>query len=136
MLSQQRRMERYRIIYTWKILEGLAPNCGLTLQPPGRRGRELRVLPLKGKTSIKTLRTQSFQVNGPQLFNSLPVNIRNISKVSVEEFKGKLDEFLMKIPDEPKVEGLTPGACNQWTAAPSNSRLDQIRRVPTRGVGS
>ena len=29
MYSQQRRMERYRIIYTWKILEGLVPNCGL-----------------------------------------------------------------------------------------------------------
>ena len=26
MNSQQRRFERYRIIYTWKILEGLAPN--------------------------------------------------------------------------------------------------------------
>ena len=46
MLSQQRRMERYRIIYTWEILEGLAPNCGMTLQPLGRRGRELRVPPL------------------------------------------------------------------------------------------
>ena len=29
MLSQQRRMERYRIIYVWKVLEGLVPNCGL-----------------------------------------------------------------------------------------------------------
>ena len=25
MLSQERRMERYRIIYTWKILEGKSP---------------------------------------------------------------------------------------------------------------
>ena len=29
MLSQERRMERYLIIYMWKILEGLAPNCGV-----------------------------------------------------------------------------------------------------------
>ena len=135
MLSQQRRMERYRIIYAWKIIEGLAPNCGLTLQPSGRRGRELKVPHLLGKASIKTLRSQSFQVNGPQLFNSLPADIRNTSKVSIEEFKAKLDKFLMKIPDEPKVPGLTPGGCNQWTAAPSNSIVDQIRRVQTRSRG-
>ena len=29
MLSLQRRLERYRIIYIWKILEGQAPNCGI-----------------------------------------------------------------------------------------------------------
>ena len=28
-ISQQKRLERYRIIYTWKDLEGLAPNCGI-----------------------------------------------------------------------------------------------------------
>ena len=25
---------------------------------------------------------------------------------------------------------------NQWTAAPSNSIVDQVNRVPTRGVGN
>ena len=29
MLSQQRRSERYKIIYTWKVLEGLVPSCGI-----------------------------------------------------------------------------------------------------------
>ena len=29
MISLQRRQERYRIIYIWKILEGIAPNCGI-----------------------------------------------------------------------------------------------------------
>jgi len=29
MYSQERRMERYGIIYTWKILEGVAPNVGI-----------------------------------------------------------------------------------------------------------
>ena len=59
-----------------------------------------------------------------------------MTKVSVEEFKMKLDKFLQKIPDEPNVDGLTPAACNQWTAAPSNSIIDQVRRVPARGVGN
>ena len=125
--SQQRRMERYRILYTWKILENLAPNCGLTVISTIRRGRELKVPMLKGKQSIRTLRDQSFQVKGPQLFNSLPMNIRNITKVSVDEFKMHLDKYLEKIPDEPSVDGLVPSACNQFTAVPSNSILDQSR---------
>ena len=29
MHSQERRMERYRIIYTWKILNGKSANCGI-----------------------------------------------------------------------------------------------------------
>ena len=29
MLSMQRRIEQYIIIYTWKILENLAPYCGI-----------------------------------------------------------------------------------------------------------
>ena len=40
--SQQRRLERYRIIYTWKILEGLAPNCGLEVQSNERIGRQVK----------------------------------------------------------------------------------------------
>ena len=29
MNSEQRRLERYKIIYIWKILQGLVPNCGV-----------------------------------------------------------------------------------------------------------
>ena len=129
MLSQQRRMERYRIIYTWKILEGLVPNCGLEEIQTGRRGRELKVPALKGKQAIRSIREQSFQVKGPQLFNSLPKNIKNITKVSVEDFKAHLDKYLENIPDEPSVDGLTPAACNPFSAAASNSILDQSRSV-------
>ena len=90
---------------------------------------------LKGRTADKSLRSQSFQVNGPQLFNAVPKSVRDTTKVTVEEFKEKLDRFLQKVPDEPNVDGLTPGACNQWTAAPSNSILDQVRRVFSREMG-
>ena len=127
MNSQQRRLERYRIIYTWKILEGLAPNCGLEVTNTDRRGREVRIPPLKGNQSVRTLREQSFQVNGPKLFNSVPIKIRNITKVPVDKFKEQLDKFLELIPDEPNVDGLTPSTCNQYTAAPSNSIMDQAR---------
>ena len=132
MYSQQRRLERYRILYTWKILEGLVPNCGIQETFNERRGRETIIPPLKGKQSIKSLREQSFQVNGPRLFNSLPKHIRNIRRVSIDDFKEHLDKYLQKIPDEPNVEGLTPATCNLFTAAPSNSILDQSRNCIRR----
>ena len=37
MLSLQRRLERYRIICTWKILDGLVPNCGIEVKNEGAR---------------------------------------------------------------------------------------------------
>jgi hypothetical protein len=78
---------------------------------------------------VRTMREQSFQVNGPRLFNSIPKKIRNMTKVPVDKFKERLDKFLEMVPDEPNVVGLTPATCNQFTAAPSNSILDQVRRV-------
>ena len=125
-------MERYRIIYTWKILEGLVPNCGLKFTTNERRGREAQVPSLQGKASIKRLREQSFQVKGPKLFNSLPPSLRKISKVPVDEFKLHLDKFLEGIPDEPIMDGLIPAACDLFSAAPSNSIVDQARHVSPR----
>ena len=127
--SQQRRLERYRIIYTWKILEGLVPNCGLILVENSRRGRLVEIPPLKGKPSVRKLREQSFQVDGPKLFNSLPKYLRDLTKVPVEELKEQLDKFLETIPDQPCIGGLTTAACDLFTAMPSNSVIDQIRCI-------
>ena len=126
MYSQQRRAERYRIIYTWKVLEGLVPNCGINETVSDRRGRECTIPQLKGKQKYQSLRNQSFQVNGPRLFNCLPAGLRNTKKVSVPEFKEKLDKFLSQLPDHPKVGDLVPNVCNQITARPSNSIVDVI----------
>ena len=136
MYSQQRRLERYRVIYTWKILEQLVPNCGLSSTTSERRGRQVTVPALKGSASIKSLREQSFQVNGPKLFNCLPLSIRNLKGITVDEFKQKLDQFLAKIPDEPNVDGLTPSACDLFSAAPSNSVIDQSRTLKIRRPGA
>ena len=112
MYSQQRRAERYRIIYTWKVLEGLVPNFGVNEIHSDRRGRDCMIPRLKGKQKFQSLQNQSFQVNGPRLFNCLPKNIRNIIRVSVPEFKEHLDKFLGQLPDQPKVGDLTPNVCN------------------------
>ena len=136
MLSLQRRLEIYRIIYTWKVLEGLVPDCGITMkQEGGRSGRKCEIPPMnkKAKKSVQSLREQTFQVNGPQLFNSIPAYVRNMTKCSIDEFKMKLDKFLESIPDEPNMRGLTPGACNMEARA-SNSLVDQVRRVQMDNV--
>ena len=111
MNSEQRRLERYQIIYTWKTIEGLVPNCGVNWSPETERNGRLCEIPQrKGKASVQTLRNQSFQMSGPKLFNTLPKNIRNMTKYYLDEFKLKLDTFLSKVPGEPKVTGRTPGA--------------------------
>ena len=138
MLSQQRRLERYKIIYTWKILEGRVPNCGVEEIENLRLGRMCTIPPMKKcSTRVKTLRENSFQIQGPKLFNILPPKLRNMTKCSIDEFKSELDGFLSKIPDEPNVTGTnyTPRACNQFTGKPSNSLIDQYRSMKHLGGG-
>ena len=136
-ISQQRRLERYRIIYTWKVLEGLAPNGGINTSGDisDRMGRKCVMPTLKGRQKVKTLREQSFQSHGPRLFNALPKHIKSIYRCGVEEFKEKLDQFLTTIPEQQQIGGLVPATCNQMTGQPSNSPVDQIREH-LRGQGT
>ena len=57
MNSMQRRLDRYKIIYTWKILEDLVPNCGVEVNENERKDRICKVPRHKSKVqSIKTIR--------------------------------------------------------------------------------
>ena len=127
MLSQERRMERYRALYVWKILEGLVPNCGLESTSSERRGREVLIHPARGKKIFQSLREGSFQVNGARLFNSLPKKLRNMTRIPLDDFKSSLDHYLETLPDEPNLPNYTPSTCNQMTAKPSNSIIDHAR---------
>ena len=69
MLSQERRSERYRAIYVWKILEGLVPNCGRTSTVNERRGRQVSIPVLKGSSKVRNLRETSFHVSGGSIYN-------------------------------------------------------------------
>ena len=79
----------------------------------------------KVNPSAQKLRDSSFQVTGPQLFNCLPKWLRNPKKLTLEEFKEKLDSVLSKVPDEPRIGG--PGGWN------SNSLLTHMARRPEAG---
>ena len=115
----------------WKIINGLVPNPGVYWSQEsesGRKGRVANIPKLKGKASVKSLREQSFQVAGPRLFNCVPKDIRNMSNCGLEDFRLKLDQFLTKVPDEPKGEGLIPGATNPFTGRQTNSPIHQVTR--------
>ena len=125
MYSQERRMERYRIIYMWKILEGYAPNCGIEEAPLNERlGRKVKIPSLvqNGRKGIQTLRENSFQINGARLFNSLPKKIRNI-KYSQDDFKEAMDSYISDVPDQPRIGSLIPEATDRMSGRQSNSLL-------------
>ena len=118
-------MERYRVIYIWKILEGYAPNCGVEVaQENARLGRKCKIPQIvqNGRKAIQTLREQSFQTDGARLFNCLPKKLREIKK-DQDLFKFELDKFLSSIPDQPRVGSLVPEATCRITARQSNSLL-------------
>ena len=124
MNSLQRRLERYKIMYVWKIVEGKVPNCGLEWDQTEDKGRTVKLRPLK-KIAAK-LREASFQESGPKLFNNIPKSIRNLTNGDVDKFKETLEKISSKVPDEPKVDGLTPAAMTD-RAEHSNSLLQQIK---------
>ena len=130
-------MERYKIIYIWKTMNDLVPNCGIVWSEAGeRRGRMCQVPKLMGSSKVQKLRLQSFQMSGPKLWNALPRSVRNLKTNDLEEFKQILDQFLCKVPDEPKCDGLNPGATNALNGRPSNSILYQVARRTVLRTGS
>ena len=101
MYSTEWRVDRYRVIYMWKIIQGRVPNCGLTWGPSGRRGLQVQIPPLSGsRAAIKKLREKSFKLETPHLFNALPSTIWEMTG-SVAAFKAALDGLLSLVPDTP-----------------------------------
>ena len=108
--SLERRRERYLIIYLWKMMEGLVPECvDLKRRNRGRNGRSIK-LPLLNRNAtarVNTLREGSFFIRSVKLFNALPRSIRDLSGCSIEKFKGQLDRFLLELPDATLIPGYT-----------------------------
>ena len=98
MASIERRFERYRTIYSYKIYRGWTDNCGLTWKYNEKFGLLMNTLTV-GKFS-KQHRSQSFQYLGPRYFNNLPRHLRD-SKDEFPVWKRKYNEFLRQIPDTP-----------------------------------
>ena len=102
MYSQERRRERYRVLYVWKMFENLVPtiHCGgnggiMKLHPRNGRTMSLPTIDTKCPRAVQKMRDSNLVVHGAKLFNSMPKTLRNASNCSLLEFKSKLDCFLV-----------------------------------------
>ena len=120
--SQERRRERYMIIFLWKISQGLVSGYDVEFTSGGlRRGRLIipNTVSRGAPTVVKNARERSLGVRGAQIFNLLPENVRTMNTEHVDFFKNHLDVFLAGIPDQPTMTGL-------GRAADTNSLLHQL----------
>ena len=109
MYSLERRRERYRIIYVWKILEKMVPNVNNKIQAVlnDRRGRHCSISNIKSVGKLSTIHRSTITVHGAKLFNAMPKHIRNATNMPIEKFKKLLDGHLAQIPDQPLLIGYT-----------------------------
>ena len=125
--SIQRRFERYRTLYTWKILKGLVPNCDLIWSNNSRSGTTFCEPSTKAHQIIN--RTNSFHFTGTRLYNILPRNLRDTTDIKLDEWKSLLDKFLMEIPDNPHIDRMIPEPCDRLSTQPFNSILSWSRHL-------
>ena len=127
--SLERRRDRYRVIYVWRIINGWSPNLDddrhkISTSFSARRGLECRI-PAMSQTSqsLKTITDESFAVAGPRQFNCIDKDIRSHNG-TIDSFKAKLDKFLWTIPDQPVIVGQQQALnCNRLDV-----RVSELRR--------
>ena len=124
--SQERRRERYQVIFLWKVLQGLVQGYTVTTQHSPRRGRvvEIPAYCRNAPAPVRRAREASLSVKGARLFNILPRDLRDASTGTVDQFKGRLDDWLSNVPDQPTIPG-------RQRAAETNSLLDQVKMLPS-----
>ena len=102
--SIQRRFERYKIMYLYKINQNIVPNCGVSISSARnlRCGLKYEIPMIKNSANGKLLE-QTFQISGPKIWNVLPTFIRNLDGDDLPHFKTELDKYLMNFEDTPRV---------------------------------
>ena len=131
LLSCERRNERYKILYIMKILLGMVPDLGVSIQSEEncRIGLTLKIPPKSGsKDIVQTMKDQFFTTSGPRLFNSLPGSLRT-RNVTFGVFKARLDLFLESVPDRPVLAGYVTNNYS-LNGRQSNSLCDWLRNQP------
>ena len=119
--SQERRRERYQVMFLWKISQGMVSGYNIDFtHTMGRRGRSIipKAVVRAAPSAVRNARERSLGVKGAQIFNLLPEQIRSMNTDHIDMFKNHLDVFLASIPDQPTMTGL-------GRAAESNSLLHQ-----------
>ena len=106
MYSIQRRYERFKLIYIYKIKENLVPNVsckyGLYFKTDGRHECLCKIPRFPPGGKARKARDSSFAWTAYNLWNSLPGCVRGIAGRDVEFFKRKLDRVLAYYPNVPR----------------------------------
>ena len=121
MYSQERRRERYEIIFIWKVSKHRVKGYTLPFRQNPRLGRVVELPPIARGCpgAVQQAHEASLRVKGAKLFNLLPAELRNLEGVMVDTFKAGLDAWLGTVPDQPTIPG-------RQRAANTNSLLDQV----------
>ena len=122
MYSQERRRERYIIIFIWKLAMGLVKGyTSIEFKYNMRRGWMAvpKNIIQESPACVKRARESSLAVKGAALFNMCPQGLRDMASEHQDRFKENLDAWLFEIPDQPTIPG-----CSR--AAISNSLLHQV----------
>ena len=120
--SQERRRERYQVIFIWKISQGLVSGYKIPFTHNDRTGRwavPAEVPHHNVPGNVKLAKLNSLRVRGCQLFNLLPAVLRSADHGDTLMFKNNLDHFLSSVPDQPTISGLQ-------RAAQTNSLIHQV----------
>ena len=122
MYSQERRRERYAIIFIWKLAMGLVKGyTSIEFQHSLRRGWTAvpKTVNPGSQACVRRARESSLAVKGAALFNMCPQGLRDMASEYQDRFKENLDAWLKEIPDQPTIPGC-------MRAALSNSLLHQV----------
>ena len=120
--SQERRRERYLIIFIWKISQGLVSGYEVPFNYNSRSGRwavPASMTCSRVPARIRQAKENILRVKGCMLFNLIPAVLRNANHGDILMFKNNLDHFLSTVPDQPTLPGLS-------RAAETNSLMHQI----------
>ena len=132
--SLQRRRERYKILYIWKITNGLVPNPApksINIEPTNsRRGQKAErwIGKARGKCykSVNKLIFNSFSSTAVGLYCAVPAAVKEQS--TIEGAKAALDKFLSTIPDKPPTRN--------YTAPNNNSILTWLEQGAGRSLSA
>ena len=103
-------------------MENQVQNYGLKWTSNDRKGRMVDI-PKKSDSALgNKLKDQSLTLRGGQVFNSLPIYLRNSTNITLDTFKSRLDRFLEQIPDNPPI----PEPIRSCKGKHSNSIQDWI----------
>ncbi|KAK3878015.1 hypothetical protein Pcinc_017313 [Petrolisthes cinctipes] len=90
-----------------------------------RRGRLCFMRRAGGASQrVHTLIHHSFTFTGTRLFNSVPREIRNLTGITPDSFKNKLDKWLATVPDQPPTPGYT--STNSLQSVVHNMRREEL----------